>query len=383
MNVLHYARRIVLEEGGVVRAVLDMAAAMARNGHTVTLATPEPTDIPDEWRASAAGRPRALDLPPVRSRLDLLSKRALADLEAAIAECDVLHLHGPWVTSNIQAAKIARRLGTPYVLSTHGVFNAWALAHRGWKKKIYLGLVGRKLLEGAGAVHCTADAELDAASAAFPNGRGAVVPLIFDAEPYTHLPGPAAAIEKFPELTGDDPVVLFLGRVAPIKRVELLVEAFAAVAKENPAARLVIAGVFEDPAYQQQLAEQARLLGVFDRTTFAGHVGGDLKLSLYERAAVTVLPSYQENFGIVLFESLACRTPVIATKGVNSWKLLAECRQAEVIDPAEPAELARAIASTLGNGRSDTGREWVFDRMGEPALCAEYAAMYREAGAGG
>jgi len=394
VKILHYARRIVLEEGGVVRAVLDMAAAMARAGHGVTLATPEPTDIPEGWGRGEPGTPGVLRLDPVRSRLDLLSKPALDALRGAVAEADVVHLHGPWVTSNLQAAAACRRAGTPYVISTHGVFNEWALAHRGLKKKLYLSLFGRRLLEGAGSVHCTAGAELDHAASAFPRGRGAVVPLIFDASPYRELRGPGEAEARFPELAGGEPVVLFLGRVAPIKRVELLVEAFAAAAREAPGARLVIAGVFEDEAYQRRLASLAGDLGVGGRTTFAGHVGGTLKTSLYERASVMALTSYQENFGIVLYEALACGTPVVATRGVNSWKLLSECPAAAIVDPPSAEGVAAALlgwirsgsGSGFGSGSgsgsgSEGARSWVLERMSEPALCAAYEGMYRGAGA--
>src|SRR5207237_8833385 len=80
--------------------------------------------------------------------------------------------------------------------------------------------------------------------------------------------------------------------------------------------RLVIAGDGE-PAYVNSLHVLARSLDAQDRVCFVGWVGGEAKLAALQNASLLALPSYQENFGIVVVEALACGVPVLISEHVN------------------------------------------------------------------
>jgi len=122
-------------------------------------------------------------------------------------------------------------------------------------------------------------------------------------------------LRRFPHLR-DQRLVLFLSRIHPKKGVDLLIEAFAAVAPMDPRLQLVIAGP-DQVGWQAQLQQRAAALGIAERITWPGMLGGDLKWGAFRAAELFCLPSHQENFGVVVAEALACGLPVAIAEHVN------------------------------------------------------------------
>jgi D-inositol-3-phosphate glycosyltransferase len=114
---------------------------------------------------------------------------------------------------------------------------------------------------------------------------------------------------------GDERTVLFVGRIEPLKGVDLLIKAFASLPPSPTAKkRLVIIGGDGDGHKDvRKLAELSEGLGLNGSVTFAGSVRHDLMPSYYNAADLCVVPSHYESFGLVALESLACGTPVVAT----------------------------------------------------------------------
>lgn len=388
MRIVHYLQRIDLAEGGVVRAVLDMTALLARRGHDVVLITHDDADAPESWKRAERGCPR-LEVVPAPSRpLGLLAGAQLRSLEPIIKGADVLHLHACWTTANNQLASMARRLGVAYVLSIHGMLDDWCMAQKAPKKRLYLALAGRRTLERAAFVHATAEAELEQSRKWYPRGRGVVVPLVFDLEPFRDPPGPALADERFgPGGTRDiapgEHVVLFLSRVHPKKGVEHLVRAAALLRDRDVVCKTLIAGA-GDEAYTSGIRRLIEQHDLADRVRLLGLVTGDLKVSLYERADVFALPTSQENFGFVLPEAMACRTPAITTRGVDIWPEL-ESSGGALIAEQSPEAFADAIALLLADDdrrrtMGQAGREWVFRELEPDAIAQRFERMYARAG---
>jgi glycosyltransferase involved in cell wall biosynthesis len=125
----------------------------------------------------------------------------------------------------------------------------------------------------------------------------------------------AAFHAVLPQLA-DRPFLLFLGRIHPKKGCDLLIQ--AAVAKDKQL-DLVMAG--PDPAgWGSKLRTVAMDLGVADRVHWPGMLSGDPKGGAFRAADAFVLPSYQENFVIVVAEAMACGKPVLTTDKVNTWR---------------------------------------------------------------
>ncbi|CAN5753310.1 glycosyltransferase [soil metagenome] len=394
MKILHYLVQLDERLGGVTRAVIDLSGAMARAGHAVTVVTHDAHSVPAEWRRATradpaqqgtlGGTPAVIVAPWPALKRQAFGPGQAAALAPLLKSHDVLHLHGIWEYSNVQFGAAARRAGRPYIISAHGMLDDWSMRQSRAKKAVYAMLLGgRGWLRRAARVHCTAEAELQQAQRFFPVGRGVVVPLIQDFTAYRTLPGPALALDKFPVLRAaketTTPVALFLSRVHPKKGVEHLIDAAALLQQRGVALRTLIAGP-GDPAYIASLRERIAAAGLQDRVEFIGLVSGALKLSVFEAADVFVLPTQQENFGLVLTEALACGTPVITTKGVDIWPEL-ERSGAAAITTADAPAVADAIQRALAKARIPAERErtraWVMDWLNETTLVSRYEEMYQ------
>jgi glycosyltransferase involved in cell wall biosynthesis len=114
-------------------------------------------------------------------------------------------------------------------------------------------------------------------------------------------------------------------------------------------------------------------------------VSGELKLSVYSASTVMVVPTSQENFGLVFPEAMACGTPVITTRGVDIWKEL-ERGGATIVEATSHA-VADAIDFAIADPKrsADTGRrgrDWVLENLAEDRVAAGYEAMYAQVIAG-
>lgn len=379
VRCVHYLSQIRLEAGGVVRAALDFCGVFAAMGNPTTLVTGNAMDIPDEWRRGTAGMPKVVTIDPTAGRLALLSKLGKAQLQQTLEGAQVLHLHGPWEPSNLQAAALAGKAGVPYVLSAHGMLDEWSMQQKRTKKRAYLRVAGNRLLRRAARVHCTAQAELEQARKWLPIDNGVVLPLVMDLSPFESLPGPDRARGQFACLRTDETKLLFLSRIHPKKGVDLLIRAVAELQRRGRRATLLVAGP-PDAYYIKQLRNLAAELGVGERVEFPGMVRGEEKLSLYQAADLFVLPTSQENFGLVLLEAMACRLPVITTRGVDIWRELSEAG-AKITD-RDPSAIATAIEAMLAEShlqqRGEQGRVWVLEHMDPRRVACQYEALYQQ-----
>ena len=387
VRCIHYLSRIRLEDGGVARAVLDFCRVFAGLGNQVTLLTGDATDVPPEWqRTGETSTPnQGLNLPRValvdepRGLLELFPIPAKLRATELLRDCDLLHLHAPWTPSNVQLASIAHRLGVPYVLSAHGMLDDWSMARMHLKKRLFLTLAANRMMRRAARVHCTAQAELDQAAKWLPRNNGVVLPLVMDLSSFETLPGPDAARQRFPLLRSDGVKLLFLSRVHPKKGVDLLIRAVAELQRQGRKTTLLVAGPGET-RYVNQLRKLSAELGVGAQIEFPGMVRGVEKLSLYQAADLFVLPTSQENFGLVLVEAMACRLPVITTRGVDIWKELSEAG-ASIIEPT-PAAIAAGIQTLLADPtfpqRGNRGRAWVLDKLDPQCVARRYESLYQQ-----
>jgi len=377
MKIIHYLPAIDFKVGGPVRAVLDLCVALSENGHDVTLLTRDDRDAPD-W--THRGRPK-LSLLAGSLPGGLLPASAIREARLAIQASDVLHVHGAWTPSNLQLAAAARKCGKPYIVSPRGMLDDWPMSQKPMKKRLFHKLVGARFLKQAAFIHCTADDELRQSSKWFPRDKGRVIPNLLDLDPYRALPSSEIARAAYPALNGPRPALLFLSRIHVKKGIEHLISAGAVLKERGRPCSILIAGT-GDPAYVQSLMRLAEREGVSDQVSFLGMVVDEPKLSLYRASDIFVLPTFQENFGFVLIESLAAGTPVVTTKGVGIWREIESSGGGRILDNATPDTVADAILAVLDGGPEPMGvkgREWVFDALDPKKLLARFEALYGEA----
>jgi len=375
MQILHYCARLRLTDGGVVRAVLDLTTALSRRGKHVTLMSTEGSD----WTLSEDGvetmQTGSFDRAPIRfssSRLKVLAQH----IEAA----DVLHLHTPWEPANVQLAKIAQACSTPYVVSVHGMLDDWVMKTSRMKKRIFLRLGGRKMFHRAAATHCTAQAEADQAKKWIRKASMSVIPLVFNPMEYLNPPPTADPDKYWPQRESKRQVVLFLSRLHPKKGIERLLHAASTISKSHNV-RLIIAGSGET-SYEQHLKSLTRELGLNNVVEFVGFVEGDRKTALLRAADLFVLPTSQENFGLVFPEAMACGLPVITTKGVDIWQELQQSGGAIIIGDSA-GQLVSSITSLLEDDSkrtlaSEAAKMWVTSTFMGDAVVNRYIELYRQ-----
>jgi glycosyltransferase involved in cell wall biosynthesis len=393
MRIVQFMWKMSLADGGVVRAVLDLcpllsAPETAGAGQDVELITCIDDDVPESWKrsAGAGGLPRVVKVDKSTSGTTMPSS-ALAKIEERVASADVVHLHGMWVRCNTQVAKICQRLNKPYVWSPHGMLDDWCMAQKSLKKRAFMMLVGKGLLERAAYVHCTAEAELEQARKWFPRGRGGVVALPFDVSPFDPGPGRALAEQAFAIDRSLGPVVLYLGRLHHKKGAHALIRAISEMKTGGRACQLLLAGSVGtgDEAYQRELDQLAQADGAKGRVRFLGLVGGEKKASLYQAADVFCLPSSQENFGYVVVEAMSAGIPVVTTKQVALWPAI-EREHAGVIckDNAQShvVEALERVLAMTPQERAEAGargRAWAAREFDSSRIAQSFKRMYEEA----
>jgi glycosyltransferase involved in cell wall biosynthesis len=306
----------------------------------------------------------------------------LNQAKAALADADLLHLHVPWDPICVQLSRLAREMDLPYVVSVHGMLDDWTMRHKSGKKRLFLAMGGRRMLDHAAAVQFTSRIEAEQSQKWFSCKRAVVAPLIFDTAAFNHLPGPDLARRKFAPTAPSVPLILFLGRLHPIKRIELLLDAACRLRDSNEPFHLVIAGAGEPP-HEHQLHREVDSRSLRPCASFVGFAQGPEKLSLYEAAAVAVNPSAYESFGLASIEALACGTPIIITKAVNIWPELESSGGASIVAP-DAESLCDAIRSIIKNPdaarrRGLGARQWVLDAFGPDRVVHLYEQMYRGA----
>lgn len=222
---------------------------------------------------------------------------------------DIIHDHGIWLPSNHAAVQVARLHDIPCIISTHGMLEPFALQFRVFKKRLAWLLYQRADIRGAFALHATTNTELKSLRALGLCQPIAVIPLGVDL--------PTSSISK-ESISSGKKTLLFLSRLHPTKGILNLIEAWAMVRPKGW--KVVIAGP-DETNHLAVVRSTLKRLCVEHDFSYVGAVNGQGKWDLYKSADLFVLPTFSENFGLVVAEALSCGVPVITTKGAP-WESL-------------------------------------------------------------
>lgn len=225
---------------------------------------------------------------------------------------DIIHIHGIWMAAQWAALRVARGYGIPCVVSPHGMLTDWLWQNENLlqklKKKFYLGLVFKPALSPNIIFHAITPIEQESLNRQLPNNQKIVIPNAINLDNAQSIPTHRKPEKQF----------LFLGRITPIKAVDILIEAFHQ-AQLGSEWKLLIAGPEYVPDYVAELKNKIQDFGMEDRIIFTGPVYGTQKQDLLQKTWALVIPSYAEVIGMVNLEAAEEKVPSITTFATGLW----------------------------------------------------------------
>ncbi|MBR6111884.1 MAG: glycosyltransferase [Paludibacteraceae bacterium] len=317
MRILIFTANIDKKGGGPSRSVPILAKGLAKIGLEVTLMAVESDDM----------NIHAIDGSSVN--LCVIPKKiSFSHLEKKILEgrYDIIHNQMIWTPIYHKVAKIARKNNIPYLTTPRGTLEPWAYTGQGWiktiKKKIAMVLYQKTDIEESSCVLTTAEMEKENMRNLGFKVPMAVIPNGIEIDNY-----PCRSKEMLDKIKNQ---VIFLSRIHPKKGIEILIEAWEEIIKVFPTWNLVVVGNGET-SYIESLKSLVKNKNLTSSISILPPAFGEEKYRLYSESALFCLPSYSENFGMVVAEALSCGVPVITTKG-TPWEILKESKSGWWVD---------------------------------------------------
>ncbi|HEU5213377.1 MAG TPA: glycosyltransferase, partial [Gaiellaceae bacterium] len=223
-------------------------------------------------------------------------------LREHVAEYDVVLLYDVYSSVSVLGARAAVRARVAYVLQALGTLPATPERGRPRAKKVFLRLWGRRTVREAALCLYLSEVERREYLA-----QGADAARLQAMPPPLDLPDPGDAQRA------RAPTVVYLGQLHPIKRIDVLIDAFAQVRSRLPAARLEVIGA--PSPYGRAMAQRAAAAGLGDAVAFRGLIPEEEKGRALAAAHVFALLSASEGLPLTPLEALACGTPVVLSPG--------------------------------------------------------------------
>lgn len=309
MRIIHVTPSISERASGPTYSVTRLCDSLMQQGDEITLTAVDlaETDYPRPSYARLFpigwGPKRLGASPALRNWLDSACTKNSTSV--------ILHNHGMWQMNSIYPAWTSSKRGVPLVWSPRGTLSEWALNNSAGRKRIFWYLLQRRALEQTTCFHATADSE------------GEDIRRLGFKQPIAIIPNgidiPTSRKKDSPNIrSAGKRTVIFLSRLHRKKGLVNLLKAWSAVEPLFPNWKLQIAG--DDHGYHgsdgfrdelMALANSLRLTAI----EFSGSLYGQSKETALCEADLFVLPTFSENFGLVVAESLAHGTPVITTRG--------------------------------------------------------------------
>lgn len=237
--------------------------------------------------------------------------KELRKIKQLVRDNDIIYIHGLWAIPTSFAAVCARFFSKPYIVLLHGMLNSRHLKRSRWKKIIYSFFMEKGVLDHASAIHCLNLDEFHDASLYGYKAPSFIIPNGVDLKKFSQ-PHNADYLNTLIPNAKQKVFVLFLGRLNPVKGLDLLIPAFAKAKATIPSFHLIIAGP-DEKGYKKQIDQLINLYSLNDAVTFTGFISGNSKLNILKSSDIFILPSYQEGDSIAVKEALASSLPVIIT----------------------------------------------------------------------
>ncbi len=356
ISVMHVVAGLHPKSGGPSRTVPGLVDALAGNANlnlslysqglkSDPFIAPEATAV--DFRLAVTESRLQLGLGfPVRTQLSKISKGQMPS---------IVHGHGIWHPVNHWAANFAKSNSIPYIVHPRGMLEGWSMAHHALRKKFAMALYQRCDLQSASLLLATSEPEYASIRQMKLTMPVAVIPNGVD------IPMPGSISSGIDYVNADRTRrMLFLSRIHPKKGLFNLLDAWKIA--DIKGWILEIAGP-DEAGHLQEVRNRIKELGLSASVRYIGEKSGDEKSAAYQCTDLFVLPTFSENFGMVIAEALSYGIPVITTNG-TPWAEIEENGCGWWIDiGVEPLVAALQQATALSDEQrlqmGSKGREYV------------------------
>jgi glycosyltransferase involved in cell wall biosynthesis len=291
---------------------------------------------------------------------------------------DVVHSHGYRDYLSTVSFAVARAKRRPFVLQPHGALYAYQriLPRNRWRAyRLYdLGTWRRIATQANAVVVSTTEEEKDAIRFGVQRSKIKVIP-----------PG-ASVTPEHRKPDSDHLRILFVGRIAPSRKVDDILRAFSLAVHREPMHLTVVGGEeklssSERGGYYQYLARLASELGIKERVTFAGPLYGENLAEAYESADIFVYASSYESFGQTILEAASYGLPILSTAVGVARDLVDPGKTGEFFERGNITQLADHMVGLAGDraklrNQGASLRGIVNLRYGWDKIVREYLSLY-------
>ncbi len=368
MRLTHIVPSLEAQYGGPSRSVLALSSALARDGHDVELLA----TAPGPGESHAVGPLQVRNFPrgwPGRICPSAGLAQALRSRQTAI-----IHHHSLWLRTLHYAHQTALAQGAKLVVSPRGMMSRWAWRHHGWKKKLARALIHPRALEAVHGWHATSSEEADEIRALGFAQPVCVAPNGVDAPDPAEVAAAAAHWQAACPAVTKRPVALFYSRFHQKKRIIELIDLWLEHGPRDWL--LLLVGI-------PQTYTAAMLEAYVMRQSGAGRVqafDGTGRPPPYPVASLFLLPSHNENFGLVVAEAMAHGVPALVTDS-TPWRDLNSDDLGWCVpwnDYSRALVTATSETPTALHNRGNRARDWVLREFSWDKSARTLAAFYTE-----
>ena len=334
--------------GGPARSVPSLCEAMVQNGAQVTVFTTNANgsanlDVP-------LGRPQNLDGVQVIYFRRVIhgsffwSPKLGDALHKQANEFNLIHVNGVFSYPSRLASNAANAHNLPYLISPRGMLMPWAIGYKSFKKSLYMRMFERRRIDQAAALVCTDESELEGIKRLGIQRPVYLIPNGINTRRFMDLPIQGLIRSKL-KIPNGDKVILMLGRLHPVKRPDLAVQAFGIIASQYPNSHLVFAGP-DEAGLEKSLRKIARQANAGERIHFTGLLDPAGVLQALADADIFLSTSESENFGMAVAEAMSAGLPVVISEKIGISRYVARSDAGRVIS-LDPESVANGLACLL------------------------------------
>lgn len=347
MKILHVIDQLLAANGGPPRGLATLAVAQAEKGHEVLVMPAQKTTGEQTLNPGSHGKLHVLDAPSSSNSVlyDAAIKRAIRN---AARDRDIVHIHGMWRYFLRASASTAREYGIPYIIRPAGSLGRIPRRQKGSIKLLYFRFREKPAFQRAAAIHVCSKKEQEEFQELNLGVHTFIAPQPIRLGLQTCVPDSQGLRGRCPNIKDDRKVILYLGRISAIKRLEVLVEAFIRLNKRFPDWHLVIAGPHEDMEIVRRIQSSIAAAGLQSRLSMPGMVTYELKAACFAAGGIFAQPSLHENFGMSVAEAISFGLPCVVSDGVALADDIAE-GGAGIVTTSSVDTFEHALESLMSN----------------------------------